>query len=60
MMTTTDRAKDIEDRLLDLQRRWPAHSAPPSMFEQLERLEEDLDEARRDEIFERIASFGCA
>ncbi|MDO8672329.1 MAG: histidine kinase [Dehalococcoidia bacterium] len=60
MVSITESAKDIEERLQDLQRRWPAHSVPPSMFEQLEKLEEELEEARLYEIYERLASFGCA
>ena len=43
-----DRARENEDRLADLKARWPAHSVPPSMWKQLELLEEELAEAKRD------------
>ncbi len=39
--------KELERQLEDLQQRWPAHSVPPSMFEELERLEDELEEARK-------------
>jgi hypothetical protein len=43
-----DRAREIEDRIADLKARWPAHSVPPSMWKQLELLEEELAEAKKD------------
>jgi hypothetical protein len=43
-----NRAREIEDRIADLKARWPAHSVPPSMWQQLELLEEELAEAKRD------------
>ena len=47
-MVDRKKIKELEIRLSDLRRRWPAHSVPPSMFEELERLEDELEEARRE------------
>jgi uncharacterized small protein (DUF1192 family) len=41
-----EKVKELEDRIAELERRWPAHSAPPAMYEELERLEAELEEAR--------------
>jgi hypothetical protein len=39
-----DRAKEIEDKIADLKARWPAHSVLPSMWQQLEELEDELED----------------
>lgn len=39
-----DRAEELRRRIADLKQRWPAHSVPPAMLEQLDELEE-LEEA---------------
>ena len=44
-----DSVKDIEDKIAELKARWPAHSVPPSMWQQLEELECQLEELKRDE-----------
>jgi len=44
-----EKAREIEDKIADLKARWPAHSVPPSMWQQLEELEEQLEEAERAE-----------
>jgi len=44
-----DRVKEIEDKIADLKARWPAHSVPPSMWQQLEELENELEEAQKTE-----------
>ena len=44
---STDKIKEIEDKIADLKARWPAHSVPPSMWQQLEELEAQLEEAKR-------------
>jgi hypothetical protein len=44
-----DRVKDIEEKIADLKARWPAHSVPPSMWQELEELESQLEEAKRDQ-----------
>jgi hypothetical protein len=38
--------KKIEEKISDLKARWPAHSVPPSMWQQLEDLETELEEAK--------------
>jgi hypothetical protein len=48
MSTKTDRIKELEKQIEDLKRRWPAHSVPPAMFEQLEELEEELRKAKEE------------
>lgn len=40
-------AEAIEAELADLKGRWPAHSVPPHMWQQLEDLEEQLKAAKR-------------
>jgi len=42
------RIEEIEEKIADLKARWPAHSVPPHMWQQLEELEEELEKARRD------------
>jgi len=43
---STDRIKEIEDEIADLKARWPAHSVPPSMWQKLEELEDELEKAK--------------
>ena len=43
-----DRIKELEEKLADLKGRWPAHSVPPSMWQKLEELEEELEKAKRE------------
>jgi hypothetical protein len=43
-----DKVKEIEAQIADLKARWPPHSVPPSMWQQLEDLEVQLEAARRD------------
>lgn len=45
--TIQNRVKELEDQIADLERRWPAHSVPPSMLRKLEELEEELSRERR-------------
>ena len=40
----TDRIAELERQIVDLKERWPAHSVPPSMLQQLEELREELKE----------------
>jgi len=42
----TDRIKDIEEKIAELKARIPAHSVPPSMWQELEELEEELEKAK--------------
>ena len=43
----TDKVKKIEDKIADLKARWPAHSVPPRMWQQLEDLEAQMEEAKK-------------
>lgn len=42
-----DQVQVIEEKIAELKRRWPSHSVPTRMWEELEELEEQLEEARR-------------
>ena len=42
---TTERIKEIEAKIAELERRLPKHSVPPAMAQQLEDLEIELEEA---------------
>jgi len=48
-MTNEETVKEIEEKIADLKARWPAHSVPPSMWQQLEELEAELEKAERGE-----------
>jgi hypothetical protein len=39
--------REIKEKIADLKGRWPAHSVPPSLWQELEVLEEELEEAKR-------------
>jgi len=43
---STDRIKEIEEKIADLKARWPAHSVHPSMMQELEELEDELERAK--------------
>jgi len=36
----SERIKELEKQIAELKSRWPAHSVPPTMLQQLEELEE--------------------
>ena len=40
------RVAEIEEKLADLKGRWPFHSPSPSLWQELEALEEELEAAR--------------
>ena len=46
---SADRIKEIEDKIADLKARWPAHSVQPSLVQELEELEEELEKAKKTE-----------
>ncbi len=48
-VSNEQKIKELEKQLDELKKRWPAHSVPPSMWMELERLEEELARARADE-----------
>jgi len=41
-----DKVKEIEAKIDDLKARWPAHSVPISMWQELEELEDELEKAK--------------
>jgi hypothetical protein len=41
-----DRVREIEERIAELKGRWPAHSVPPQLWQELEELEDELEEAQ--------------
>jgi len=43
MDTRSDRIKYLEGQIEELKSRWPAHSVPPTMLQQLDELEEELE-----------------
>ena len=45
-----DKIREIEEKIADLKARWPAHSVKPSMWMQLEELEDELEAARKEHI----------
>lgn len=49
MNDKSSRVKEIGAKLADLRGRWPAHSVPPRMWQQLEDLEEELKLAIKEE-----------
>ena len=46
-----EKIKEIEARIADLKARWPAHSVRPSMWQELEDLEEELSKANKEKLF---------
>ena len=43
-----ERIKEIEEKISDLKASWPPHSVPPRMWQKLEELEEELEQAERE------------
>jgi hypothetical protein len=46
---SSEKIKEIEEKIADLKARWPAHSVPPSMWQKLEELEDELETAKKEE-----------
>ena len=40
---------ELRQKIADLKDRWPAHSTPPALMQQLDELEAELEEALREE-----------
>jgi ubiquinone/menaquinone biosynthesis C-methylase UbiE len=40
---SSERIEELERQIAELKRRWPAHSVPPTMLQQLDELEEELE-----------------
>ena len=43
-----NRIKELEEKIADLKKRWPAHSVSPAMLQELDDLEEALAIAREE------------
>jgi hypothetical protein len=41
--------QEIERKIADLKGRWPKHSVPPNMWQELEELEAQLEAAKQEE-----------
>lgn len=46
-----EKVKEIEEKIADLKERWPPHSVRPSMWQELENLEEELRKAKEEQSF---------
>ena len=44
-MDKAQKIKEIEAKIAELKSRWPPHSVPPRMWQELEALEEELEKA---------------
>ncbi len=42
-----EKIKELEKKIADLQKQWPAHSIPPAMMQLLDDLEDELAQARQ-------------
>ena len=40
--------EELEEAIADLKGRWPAHSVPPHMWQELEDLEKKLERAKKE------------
>jgi hypothetical protein len=56
MNTETDRIKELEKQIEELKSRWPAHSVPPTMLQQLDELEEELERELRNASEEKSSA----
>ena len=45
MEGSRDQIDQIQTKIDELKRRWPAHSVPPALLQELDELEEALEEA---------------
>jgi hypothetical protein len=52
----TKRIRKIEEEIADLKARWPAHSVPPRMWQQLEELEAKLEQAKTEPGTDEVSS----
>ena len=44
---SSERIKELKKQIAELKSRWPAHSVTPTMLQQLEELEEELERELR-------------
>jgi hypothetical protein len=56
---SNERIEELEAQIAELKRRWPAHSVPPTLLQQLDDLEEELERALADEIGPRKTPGDC-
>jgi hypothetical protein len=42
IMMSKSKVERLKEQIADLKKRWPAHSVPPALMEQLDELEEEL------------------
>ena len=45
MNANEQRIQELEKQIKELKKRWPAHSTPPALMQELDELEEQLEEA---------------
>jgi hypothetical protein len=45
----SNRIRELQEQIADLKKRWPAHSTPPAMLQQLDDLEEELEQELRNQ-----------
>jgi hypothetical protein len=51
---SSERIEELERQIAELKRRWPAHSVPPTMLQQLDELEEELEQERERERVDKL------
>jgi hypothetical protein len=57
---SSERIEELEKQIAELKRRWPAHSVPPTMLQQLDELEEALERERKKATEgKKVASSRC-
>ena len=44
--SNAERIRAVKAQIADLRRRWPAHSVPPVLMQQMDDLEEELESLR--------------
>jgi hypothetical protein len=44
---SSERIEELKKQIEELKSRWPAHSVPPTMLQQLDELEEELERELR-------------
>jgi hypothetical protein len=49
MSINKPKVEDLRQKIADLKDRWPAHSTPPTLMQQLDELEAELEKALREE-----------
>jgi hypothetical protein len=53
---SNERIEELEKQIAELKRRWPAHSVPPTMLQQLDELEEELQRELKKVIEEECSA----